>query len=74
MEKDFEFFKQSHVKNLQDYLEENFNLEMAVTGIIRDILNYVAAQGLNSEETLDLLCNLLYSTGIERAEIIEAVQ
>ncbi len=71
-EEEFSFGTDEQIDKLQMYLEKNCNLA-SCTHLISDILSYVAAQGQNSEEVLDLLCALLGSTGITRPEIIAAV-
>lgn len=57
------------VNTLQEYIEENFTLDGTSKHLIRNILDYVSAQGLNQEETLDILMELLDGIGCEREEI-----
>lgn len=68
----FSFDTEEQINKLQNYIEENFNLACAAH-LVRDILSFVAAQGGEADEKLDLLCMFLYSTGIEKDEIQKAV-
>lgn len=60
-------FNDKMVNELQDYYEENYyrpNYHM-----VNDIIRYVAAQGLDKEESIELLLALLSSTGITKEEL-----
>ena len=59
----------STVNNLQGYIEENFTLDGTSKHLIRNILDYVAAQGQDQEETLDSLMYLMDGIGVEREEL-----
>lgn len=60
------------VFRLGDYIQENFNSPGYL--MVADILQYVAAQELDEEETLDILCVLLDSLGIKRDEIKDVLK
>lgn len=60
---------ESTVNKLQVYIEENFTLDGTSRNLIRNILDYVAAQGQDQEETLDSLMDLMDGIGVEREEL-----
>ena len=60
------------INGFQEYFEENFNDDCGYT-LVRNILEYVENQGLDKEETIYLLWNLLDGTGIETDEIEQFV-
>lgn len=60
-------FDDNMVNQLQTYYEENF--AQPNYRIVRDIIEYVAAQGMDKKESVELLASLLDSTGISEEEI-----
>lgn len=56
----------------QEWFEENFNDDCGYT-LFSNIVEYVEAQGLDKEETIYLLYNLLGGIGIEPEEIEQFV-
>ena len=69
----FEFYTDEQVNRLQSYIEETFTLDGTSKTIVRNILDYVAAQGDDEEITLFLLMTLLDGIGITELEIVNAV-
>ena len=61
------------VNKLQEFYETNF-WPPTTYHIVGDIIKYVAAQVLDKEETIDALYDLLYSSGITKEEIVQAVE
>lgn len=69
----FEFYTDEQVNGLQSYIEETFTLDGTSKTLIRNILDYAAAQGDDEETILFLLMNLLDGIGITELEIVNAV-
>lgn len=55
------------INDFQVYFEENYYSPRY--HMVNDIVRYVAAQGLNKEESIEILLALLYSTGITEEEL-----
>ena len=70
---DFEFYSDEHVNKLQTYIEENCEIGGYSTTLVKNILNYAAAQSEDDESALRILEMLLDGIGIARKEIINAV-
>lgn len=64
-------FDDEKANNLQAYFESNYH--RPDYRLVRDIIDYVAAQGLDEEETVRLLHSLLYSSGITEEEVRKAI-
>lgn len=69
----FAFYTEEQVNRLQNYMEENFTLDGTSKSLIRNILDYVAAQGDDEETILCLLMNLLDGIGITELDLVNAV-
>lgn len=70
----FEFYTDEQVNRLQTYIEEHYSLDGTSRKLIRNILEYVAAQGDDDENILYMLCVFLDPIGITEEEIIQALQ
>lgn len=70
----FEFYTDEQVNKLQIFIEENFALDGTSKHLIRNILDYVSAQGVDGETALDMLETLLSGIAIDREEIVNAVK
>ena len=60
------------ISHFMSYYRENFY--RPGYNIIHNIIRYTAAQGLDKEESADLLCALLKGQGISREEIAELLE
>ena len=69
----FEFYTDEQVNTLQTYIEEHYTLDGTSKHLIRNILEYVAAQGDDEENIVYMLTNLLDGIGITEDEIVNAV-
>lgn len=69
----FEFYTDEQVNTLQTYIEEHYTLDGTAKHLVRNILEYVAAQGDDEENILYMLTNLLDGIGITEDEIVNAV-
>lgn len=69
----FEFYTDEQVNTLQTYIEETFTLDGTSKHLIRNILDYTAAQGDDAETILAMLMTLLDGIGITEIEILNAV-
>lgn len=70
----FEFYTDEQVNKLQVFIEENFALDGTSKHLVRNILDYVATQGVDGETALDMLEELLNGIAIEREEIVNAIK
>lgn len=69
----FSFYTDEQVNALQTYIEENYTVDGTSKRLIRNILEYVAAQEDDEETILDMLTSLLDGIGITKEEIVNAV-
>ena len=66
-------FDDVRVGTLKTYIHDNFTLDGTTQRMVSDIIQYVAAQGLDKEETIETLYALLNSIGIGVDEIETAL-
>ena len=70
---DFEFYTDEQVNALQVFLEEKYELDDISKQLIRNILEYVAAQGDDNENIFYLLSDLLKCV-VDKSVLIEGLK
>lgn len=73
MEQEFEFYTDEHISKLQNFIIQNYKLDATSKQLIKNILQYVAAQEDDASIILDMLEELLDGVGITRDDIVKAV-
>ena len=70
---DFEFYTDDQVTTLQAFLEEKYEMDDISKQLIRNILEYVAAQGDDNENIFYLLSDLLKCV-VDKSVLIEGLK
>ena len=58
---------------LEWYIEQNFNVDGAEY-LVRNIIRYVAIQGLSKDDTIDMLLCLFDDMGITKKELSKYIE